>query len=74
MIQLGDLHLTNIPDEMIQWLKLRKAKLGDTVSQQICNFIYDSEDYEKFMMNVYLKHRNLNAEIEIEELVEGVEK
>lgn len=71
---MGDLHITKIPDDMIQWLKLRKAKTGESVSQQICNFIYDSENYERFMMKVYLKHRNLNAEIEVDEMLKEATK
>jgi len=70
---LTDLHITGIPEILVNWLKVRKAKTGMTISQQICNFIYDSEDYERFMMKAYLKNRDMNSELSIDEILGGGE-
>ena len=52
-----ELHLTNIPCDVKQWLKLMKAKTGKSMSQIVLEAIYETEEFEKAYIRSFLKQQ-----------------
>ncbi len=52
-----DLHLTNIPDDIVKMLKVHKARAGISISQTITEIVYDSEWFDKQITKRFFKEK-----------------
>ena len=52
-----DLHLTNLPDDIVKMLKIHKARSGISISQAVTEIIYDSKWFDTQIANTFFKEK-----------------
>ena len=52
-----DLHLTNLPDDIVKMLKVHKAKSGISISQAVTEIIYDSQWFDTQITKKFFREK-----------------